>query len=42
MKVIMESTKRDVQLATQYDMNCGCDYCECSCDTDTLLPEDGK
>lgn len=20
--------------------NCGCDYCECSCDTDTLLPED--
>ena len=19
---------------------CGCDYAECSCDTDTLLPED--
>ncbi len=25
-----------------YDMDCGCDYCECSCDTDTLLPEDSK
>ena len=22
------------------NMNCGCDYSECSCDTDTLLPED--
>lgn len=24
------------------DMNCGCDYCECSCDTDTLLSEDAN
>ena len=22
------------------DFSCGCDYCECSCDSDTLLPED--
>lgn len=22
--------------------NCGCDYCECSCDSDTVLPEDSN
>ena len=22
------------------ELTCGCDYCECSCDSDTLLPED--
>lgn len=24
------------------EMDCGCDYCECSCDTDTFLPEDAE
>lgn len=40
--IIEESTRRDVQVVEQFNMNCGCDYCECSCDTDTVLPEDSK
>lgn len=40
MKVIKQSIRKEIQTVEGYDMTCGCDYCECSCDTDTLLPED--
>jgi hypothetical protein len=39
MEIIKEGTNRQ---QASGDFSCGCDYCECSCDTDTLLPEDKK
>lgn len=37
MEIIREGIKRE-RIFEAFD--CGCDYCECSCDTDTILPED--
>lgn len=39
MKVIINAVQDNLLIA-KLNFSCGCDYCECSCDSDTLLPED--
>ena len=40
MQIIREESKKEIERVVF--QSCGCDYCECSCDSDTLLPEDAN
>lgn len=40
MEIFREGRQIEIQDVNVYNVGCGCEYCECSCDSDTFLPEE--